>query len=151
MSKKLIYSYRSEGTALPKYTYCKVYNDGTLIAGDGWLWPPEKKNKDEHHATKKLSRDTIRDIQRVIDQNYKIFSIDRLEDTGYIIFDGSNETLFFSDERQKCSFEIANLGLRSRHEKVDGVPNTPNLDLVTKVYEEIRKILIKNDLSPEHF
>ena len=147
MARKLIFKYRSNGTALPKYTYCKVYNDGTLEAGDGWLYD----KKDEHHATKKLPRETIRDIQRIIDQNYKIFSIDKLEDTGVLIFDGTEETLYFSDEQQKCTFEIDNLGMRSRYERVDGMPETPNLDLVTKVYEEIRKILIKNGLSPEHF
>ena len=151
MSKKLIYSYRSEGTALPKYIYCKVYNDGTLVAGDGWLWPPEKKNKDEHHAVRKLSRETIRDIQRIIDQNFKIFEIDKLEDDGVLVLDGTDETLYFSDEQQKRTFKIDNLGLRNRHEKENGMPETPNMDLVIKVYKEIRKILIKSGLSPEHF
>jgi len=150
MSKKLIYSYRSEGTALPKYTYCKVYNDGTLIAGDGWLWPPEKKNKDEHHATKQLPRDVVRDIQRIIDQNYQIFSIGKLEDYMEVL-DGTHETLTFSDEQQKATFHIDDLFLQNNPEYSDNDVQTPNLDLVLKVYNGIREILIKNGLSEEHF
>ena len=149
MTKKLIYKYKSEGTYLPKYTYCKVYNDGTLEAGEGWIGD----NKDEHHATKKLSSVAIRDIQRVIDQNYKIFEIDSLESPGVQVLDGSSQTLYFSDERQNCTFKIENLWLQIGEYKEEnrGKVETPNMDLVVKVYEEIRNILIKNGLSSEMF
>ncbi len=151
MSRKLIYEYRSDGTYMPCYTYCKVYNDGLLVAGDGDLWPPEEKNKDKHHASMKLPREAIRDIERIIDQNYQIFSIKELEDDGPIILDGTNETLKFSDEKNRATFRIDNLDYRISRHKSDSEPETPNLDLVGKVYTEIRKILISNGLSEEHF
>ena len=132
---------------LPKYVYCKVYNDGTLEAGDGYIYD----NKDEHHATKKLPRSAVRDIERIIDRNYAIFNIDKVEDLGPIILDGTTETLFFSDEQQKRTFKIDNLDLWGEYKKEPGVPETPNYDLVVNTYKEIRKILIKNGLSPEHF
>lgn len=150
MSRKLIYSYRSEGTALPKYTYCKVYNDGTLVAGDGWLWPPEQKNKDEHHATMKLPRDAIRNIERIIDQNYQIFSIKKVEETIQVL-DGTHETLVFSDEQQKATFRIDDLFLCDNPDFKNNNFPTPNLDLILKVFKGIREILIKNGLSEEHF
>lgn len=147
MARKLIFKYRSDGSMLPKYIYCKVYNDGTLEAGDGYIYD----NKDEHHATKKLPRNAVRDIERIIDRNYAIFNIDKIEDLGPIILDGTTETLFFSDEQQKRTFKIDNLDLWGEYKKEPGVPETPNYDLVVNTYKEIRKILIKNGLSPEHF
>ena len=147
MARKLIFKYRSDGSMLPKYVYCKVYNDGTLEAGDGYIYD----NKDEHHATKKLPRSAVRDIERIIDRNYAIFNIDKVEDLGPIILDGTTETLFFSDEQQKRTFKIDNLDLWGEYKKEPGVPETPNYDLVVNTYKEIRKILIKNGLSPEHF
>ena len=147
MARKLIFKYRSDGSMLPKYVYCKVYNDGTLEAGDGYIYD----DKDEHHATKKLPRSAVRDIERIIDRNYAIFNIDKVEDLGPIILDGTTETLFFSDEQQKRTFKIDNLDLWGEYKKEPGVPETPNYDLVVNTYKEIRKILIKNGLSPEHF
>ena len=147
MARKLIFKYRSDGSMLPKYVYCKVYNDGTLEAGDGYIY----NDKDEHHATKKLPRSAVRDIERIIDRNYAIFNIDKVEDLGPIILDGTTETLFFSDEQQKRTFKIDNLDLWGEYKKEPGVPETPNYDLVVNTYKEIRKILIKNGLSPEHF
>lgn len=147
MARKLIFKYRSDGSMLPKYVYCKVYNDGTLEAGDGYIYD----NKDEHHATKKLPRSAVRDIERIIDRNYAIFNIDKVEDLGSIILDGTTETLFFSDEQQKRTFKIDNLDLWGEYKKEPGAPETPNYDLVVNTYKEIRKILIKNGLSPEHF
>ena len=147
MARKLIFKYRSDGSMLPKYIYCKVYNDGTLEAGDGYIYD----DKDEHHATKKLPRSAVRDIERIIDRNYAIFNIDKVEDLGPIILDGTTETLFFSDEQQKRTFKIDNLDLWGEYKKEPGVPETPNYDLVVNTYKEIRKILIKNGLSPEHF
>lgn len=147
MARKLIFKYRSDGSMLPKYTYCKVYNDGTLEAGDGYIYD----DKDEHHATKKLPRSAVRDIERIIDRNYAIFNIDKVEDLGSIILDGTTETLFFSDEQQKRTFKIDNLDLWGEYKKEPGVPETPNYDLIVNTYKEIRKILIKNGLSPEHF
>ena len=147
MARKLIFKYRSDGSMLPKYVYCKVYNDGTLEAGDGYIYD----DKDEHHATKKLPRSAVRDIERIIDRNYAIFNIDKVEDPGPIILDGTTETLFFSDEQQKRTFKIDNLDLWGEYKKEPGVPETPNYDLVVNTYKEIRKILIKNGLSPEHF
>ena len=147
MARKLIFKYRSDGSMLPKYIYCKVYNDGTLEAGDGYIYD----DKDEHHATKKLPRSAVRDIERIIDRNYAIFNIDKVEDLGPIILDGTTETLFFSDEQQKCTFKIDNLDLWGEYKKEPGAPETPNYDLVVNTYKEIRKILIKNGLSPEHF
>ena len=147
MARKLIFKYRSDGSMLPKYIYCKVYNDGTLEVGDGYIYD----DKDEHHATKKLSRSAVRDIERIIDRNYAIFNIDKVEDLGPIILDGTTETLFFSDEQQKRTFKIDNLNLWGEYKKEPGVPETPNYDLVVNTYKEIRKILIKNGLSSEHF
>ena len=147
MTRKLIFKYRSDGSMLPKYIYCKVYNDGTLEAGDGYIYD----DKDKHHATKKLPRSAVRDIERIIDRNYAIFNIDKVEDLGPIILDGTTETLFFSDEQQKRTFKIDNLDLWGEYKKEPGVPETPNYDLVVNTYKEIRKILIKNGLSPEHF
>ncbi len=147
MARKLIFKYRSDGSMMPMYVYCKVYNDGTLEAGDGKIY----EDKDEHHATKKLSRNTIRDIERIIDRNYKIFEIDKIEDPGPIILDGTTETLYFSDERQSRTFKIDNLDLWGEYKKEPGALETPNYDLVINTYKEIRKILIKNGLSPEHF
>ena len=147
MARKLIFKYRSDGSMLPKYVYCKVYNDGTLEAGDGYIYDV----KDEHHATKKLPRSAVRDIERIIDRNYAIFNIDKVEDLGPIILDGTTETLFFSDEQQKRTFKIDNLDLWGEYKKEPGGPETPNYDLIVNTYKEIRKILIKNGLSPEHF
>ena len=147
MARKLIFKYRSDGSMLPKYVYCKVYNDGTLEAGDGYIYD----DKDEHHATKKLPRSVVRDIERIIDRNYALFNIDKVEDLSSILLDGTTETLFFSDEQQKRTFKIDNLDLWGEYKKEPGVPETPNYDLVVNTYKEIRKILIKNGLSPEHF
>ena len=122
MARKLIFKYRSDGSMLPKYVYCKVYNDGTLEAGDGYIYD----NKDEHHATKKLPRSAVRDIERIIDRNYAIFNIDKVEDLGSIILDGTTETLFFSDEQQKRTFKIDNLDLWGEYKKEPGAPETPN-------------------------
>lgn len=147
MARKLIFKYRSDGSMLPKYVYCKVYNDGTLEAGDGYIYD----DKDEHHATKRLPRNTVRDIERIIDRNYAIFDIDKVEDLGPIILDGTTETLFFSDEQKKRTFKIDNLDLWGEYKKEPGAPETPNYDLVVNTYKEIRKILIKNGLSSEYF
>lgn len=141
---------------MPRYRYFKVYNEGTLEVGEGRTWPPSENGKDIHHATRKLSKDDLRKIERIIDRNYKILSMQQKDLEEFVpCLDGTFETFIISDGEQKASFVIPDLFLTNITDYEEYDPDkslTPKHDLILHIHALIRKILIENyGLNAEMF
>ena len=132
MSERIIYSFKSEGTMLPRYSSCEVYNTGRVILKSGSLL-----DASEGKSTYQLiSKETVHKIERLIDDNSRIFAIKEVEGANdMVITDGSYETLSFSDGQRKNTLNVYCLGFREES------PNTPDMNLLLKLHREIEEIL----------
>ena len=145
MEKNLIYSFRSEGTALPKYSFCKVYKDGKVEFGSGWLI-------DHNHdfvATGQISKQDVHRIEETIDKYSELFSVKKVEEE-YMITDGSYETIFFSDGQRSNTLRTYSLWAWNDSEDRYTDEHYPKTLILLKFYKEVRDILLFAGLAEDY-
>ena len=142
VKENLIFGYRCDGTMLPEYHFIKVYDSGKIIIKKGSLIESRSARKSQT-----ISKDDVIQIKKIISDNDDIFKIDRIEDNNIMFFDGVDDTFVFSDGKRKNIIKIDNFWERGRSKDIDKMPN---LALLTIVYREIRKILIKAGVDKKY-
>lgn len=138
----LIYSYRCDGTMLPEYDYLKLYESGKVVLGSGSLIDSRKESKKESS----ISKEKASEIKGIICES-GILDIDKIEDSGMMILDGVEDTLYFSDGRKKKKIEIDNFWDKRRTKNIE---NYPNLALLTRTYRAIRRILLSSGIDKNY-
>ena len=139
---------RSEGTMLQRYYSCEVYSDGRVELESGYML----NSSDTKRISKTLSVEALDEIRIIINNNRRILSINKLNVEFPAILDGTNETLVFSDGYKESILRIDSLWYRMEpeHRKYYEESKDSDLLLVMDVYENIRKVLIKNGIKEEY-
>lgn len=142
--KDLIYGFKSEGSYLPKYNYCKVYKNGVVDYGEGWLI-----DVDEHiDGRKSISDEAVAKIQKVISDNSEILSIKELESEGqFMVTDAATDTFYFSDGQRENTLSVYAFWTWERSEYLS---NYTKMALLVKVHKRIRKILLSEGVKEEY-
>ena len=145
MEKGLIYSFRSEGTYCPRYGFCKVYKDGKVEFGSGHLY------SHDHNfvATGRISKSDVHKIIEVIDKYSELFSVKKIEKE-YIITDGTNETIFFSDGQRSNTLEAYSLWAWGDSGDEFIAEHNSKILMLYKLYKEVRDILLLAGLSDDY-
>lgn len=145
MEKNLIYKYRCNGTMLPEYHSVSVYDNGEVIVEEGSLIDSAEVKK----KTQNISVENVKKVQEILSQNNRVFEIKEIEDGDMIaILDGVEDELYFSDGKRNNKIEIDNFWDKRQTKNIN---NLPNLFLLTKVYREIKRILIANGIKKDYF
>ena len=143
----LIYGFKWEGSYLPKYGFCKVYKNGVVDFGGGWLIDVDEYVNGRMH----ISEESISEIQKLIRENSEILSFKELESDGeYMITDAATDTFYFSDGIKNNTLSVYALSALEREDFTEYLSKYPKLSLLIKLHEGIRKILISYGLDEEY-
>ena len=130
---------------LPEYHSVSVYDNGEVIVEEGSLIDSAEVKK----KTQNISVENVKKVQEILSQNNRVFEIKEIEDGDMIaILDGVEDELYFSDGKRNNKIEIDNFWDKRQTKNIN---NLPNLFLLTKVYREIKRILIANGIKKDYF
>ena len=91
--KDLIYGYKWDGSYMPEYGFCKVYKNGVVDFGEGWMI-----NVDEFTSGRtSISKSAVSEIQELIRNNSEIFSMKDLENVKELLI--SLDALHLANKR----------------------------------------------------
>ena len=143
----LIYGYKWEGSYMPKYGYCKVYKNGVVDFGGGWLI-----DVDEYvNGRMSILEESVSEIKKLIRDNSEILSFKELENgSEYMITDAETDTLYFFDGERSNTLSIYALSAWEGDDFGEYLSKYPKLSLLVKLHKSIREILISHGLSEEY-
>ena len=142
--KDLIYGYKWEGSDLPKYGFCKVYKNGVVDFGEGWMIDVDKYT----NGRTSISDEAVSEIQQLIRDNPEILSFEELESDGqFVVTDAETSTFYFSDGQKNNTLSVYALWV---WEKGEYLSKYPKLALLVKLHKSIREILTGFGLGEEY-
>ena len=142
--KDLIYGYKWEGSYMPKYGFCKVYKNGVVDFGEGWMIDVDKYT----NGRTSISDEAVSEIQQLIHDNPEILSFKELESDGqFVVTDVETSTFYFSDGQNNNTLSVYALW---HWEDSEYLSNYLKLALLVKMHKSIREILVGFGLGEEY-
>ena len=101
--KDLVYGFKCEGSYAPVYSYCKVYNDGTVKYGKGSFCG----EREEKNGTMKIPEKSIEAIEKLINDNVEVFMFKDDDFVNRIVpTDDATDTYYFVSEKRRNEIAI---------------------------------------------
>ena len=132
---------------MPKYGFCKVYKNGVVDFGEGWLI-----DVDEYvNGRMAILKEEVSKIQRIIHDNSEILTFKELEsDDEWGITDAETATFYFSDGEKNNTLSVYALSTWEEDDFGEYLSKYPKLSLLVKLHKGIRGILINAGLGEDY-